>query len=378
MRSVYVFIPMENTGIKIACVAIGLFALLSTQLARAAPDLQSAETIDNVRIFKDHQKPLVFYYQKMQKRLVENENVPEFNYQVNRYIGKTITEDTDEFRVRGAIKFQTTSDFGETSYASILEQLKAKYPGKVELLPAPISNSYNKLVYATINVSETEEKAKGELEGGLVKSEKPKNSLLATEKQRFTIGLSGHDADFFWQNFEKNNLILSLAYGWSVSGVKKNAEDIWDASTYEISNTTPIKVSMKEFPALFKKNELWQNIDVAHSTITVMCYDFINLKKSPFYYVNVELRFNTLRNQSYEEKIRFTQDNEQYEAPVRFKLVNSIKDGYEYRVSRMTLDGDKTTSAWIKTTQAAIDVSLTAEELAPLNIEEEEIEDETL
>lgn len=352
--------------------------LMYAPFVSAAPDLQTAETIDDVRIFRDHQKPSVFYYQKMHKKLMENNEVPDFSYHLNRYIGRSITEDSDEFRVRGAIKFQTTSEFAETSYNKILEQLQARHSGKLELLPAPVSNSYNKLVYATVSVSETEEPIKGELEGGLVKTEKAKNSILATERQRFIIGLSGHDADFFWQNFEKDNLILSLTYGWTVTGVKKNAEDAWEEGDYEIANTIPITVSMKSFPDLFQKNELWQNMDVAHSTITVMCYDFINLQKSKLYYVNVELRFNTLRSQSYVEKVKFTQGSEVYEVPVRFKLVNSIKEGYEYRVSRMTLDGDKTTTSWIKTTQPAIDVSLTVKELEALKIEEEEIEDETL
>jgi hypothetical protein len=351
--------------------------LLCCHLSYAAPDLQTATSFGDVKVFRDHMDTTIFYYQKSQKKIVDNAGVPDFSYHINRYIGTGITGDSDAFRVRGAIKFQATTS-SDISFAELNEKIRTTYKSSVKLMPAPVVHSFNKLIYETVSVKEGEEKVTGSLESGFTTEEKSKNSIFGVENQRFTIPLSGHDANFFWDSFEQNNLVLSLSYGWSVKGVKKNAEDKWEDAVYEINNAEPIRVSMKEYPDLFRKNELWQKLDVAHSSMTVMCYDFINLKKTNLYSVLVELKFQTLRNQSYVEKVKFSSNKDTYEVNVKFKLANSTKDGYEYRVTRLTIDGDKTISPWKKATETGLDVSLSSAEIELYKLEETESDDEML
>jgi len=188
--------------------------------------------------------------------------------------------------------------------------------------------------------------------------------IFSSDAQRYTIGLTAHDAELFWQNFERDNLALSLSYGWSVKGVIKDASDEWVDSDYAIGNSLPITVSPKDYPELFKRNELWQRLQFAHSNLMVMCYDFINIENSDLYYVLVDVRFPTLRKQLYQESIKFTAGSGIYEKVIPFELANDIKEGYEYRVRRLSIDGQLTQSDWLKSSSAILDVSASESELA--------------
>ena|GEM_PF-2580324 len=350
-----------------------IFLLLTAMAAgdlRASPDLQSAESIGNIKIFKDHQNPSLIYYFKAQKSLALQDGIPDFSYHLNRYMGTRLTEDSDEFRVRGVIRFKTVEAQPSLTYQQLLQQMRERFGPKTQLLAAPVANSYYKLVYETATDDAVEPKETGEIAGNPM-PEKKLGTVFGESSQRFTIGLSGHNADLFWQAFEKNKLILSLAYGSVIVGVKRDENQQWLPAEYEIADTAPIQVSMNQFPMLFSKNELWQNREMAHSTITVMCYDFINVVKSYLHSVLVEVRFTTLRKQRYIEKVKFTADSDAYEVNVRFKLANNLQDGYEYRVTRMNQDGEKSFTDWMSTTQAVIDVSLDVDSVSATATETE-------
>ncbi|HSX85959.1 MAG TPA: hypothetical protein VLE50_11165 [Cellvibrio sp.] len=338
-----------------------LFFLLCVVIAagdlHALPDLQSAESIGNIKIFRDHENPSVIYYFKAQKSLAFQDGIPDFSYHLNRYMGTRLTEDSNEFRVRGVIRFKTIDATPSLTYQQLLQQMRERFGPTTQLVAAPVAHSYYKLVYKTATDDAVEPEETGEISGNPLPEKKP-GMVFGESSQRFTIGLSGHNADLFWQAFEKDKLILSLAYGSNIVGVKRGDNQQWLAAEYEIADAAPIQVSMNQFPILFSKNEIWQNREMAHSTITVMCYDFINVVKTHLYSVLVEVRFTTLRKQRYIEKVKFIADSDAYEVNVRFKLANNLQSGYEYRVTRMNKDGEKTVTDWMPSTQAVIDVSL--------------------
>jgi hypothetical protein len=355
----------------IAYLLCGLFSCQSN----AAPNLQEVINIDGVTIFRDHQENDVFYYHKSARKLAERGNKPDFHYSVNRYLGNIQTGDSDAFWVRGVIKFSTRSGFLETDYEQVRQQLGLRYSVSARLLAAPVIDSYNRLVYATIESSK-EQAFNGELEGGRARvdstgestgestrissdlsSNVPKGRIFAASYQRFTIGVSGNDANLFWDNFAHDNLTLSLAYGWNVSGKIQDESDNWVDSSYQINNSLPINVSAKTYPSLFKKNELWQRINHAYSSVKLMCYDFINEIESDLYYVNVELRFKTKRNQFYTQSIKFTADSDSFETDIDFALAGDIKQGYEYRIRRLSNQGELSKTEWIKSTTPWLDVS---------------------
>jgi hypothetical protein len=337
------------------------------ECAAAAPNLQDAFTISGVKAFRDHQSPHIFYYLKGEKRLFIRDKLPDFRYDVNRYIGNRQTGDTGTFSVRGVIRFQTSSEFLGTSLAEVADELAARFATNVELKAAPIAHAFNKLVYETITPVDDHENH-GEIDGGLVttvseETEESPRQRFASQRQRFTIGLETLDANFFWENFKRENLILSLAYGWEVAGVIPDNEDGWTQSTYTVANTLPIEVSPEQYPSLFSKNELWQRVEVAHSNLMVMCYDFINLAKLNLYYVIVDIRFKTLGNRIYQESVKFMSDSHEYEQQIRFQLANDLEQGYEYRIHRLYMDGTRQGTDWQSANKPVLDVSMSIDEL---------------
>jgi len=345
-------------------IAWFVFALFVGQ-TNAAPNLKQVINIDGVTVFRDHQKSDVFYYHKSARKLAERDNAPDFHYSVNRYLGNIQTGDSDAFWVRGVIKFSTISGFLETDYEQVRQQLSQRYEVSASLLAAPVVDSYNRLVYATIENS-NEQAFNGELEGGQTRVGAADEStnvstgrIFAASYQRFTIGVSGNDANLFWDNFADDNLTLSLAYGWSVIGKIQDESDNWVDSSYQINNSLPISVSAKRYPSLFSKNELWQRINHAYSSVKLMCYDFINAIETDLYYVNVDIRFKTKRNQFYTQSIKFTADSDSYETDIDFALARDIKQGYEYRVRRLSNQGELSKTKWLKSTTPWLDVSAT-------------------
>jgi hypothetical protein len=354
----------------VACLSYSLFICLFSCKSNAAPDLKEVINIDGVTVFRDHQQSDVFYYHKSARKLAERNNKPDFHYSVNRYLGNLQTGDSDVFWVRGVIKFSTRSGFLETDYEQVRQQLSLRYGVAARLLAAPVVDSYNRLVYATIDAPKGEtsnEKAfNGELEGGQThvgSADESANTstgrIFAASYQRFTIGVSGNDANLFWENFAHDNLTLSLAYGWTVGGKIQDESDNWVDSSYQINNSLPISVSAKTYPSLFSKNELWQQINHAYSSVKLMCYDFINVIETDLYYVNVDIRFKTKRNQFYTQSIKFTADSDSYETDIDFALAGDIKQGYEYRVRRLSNQGELSKTQWLKSTDPWLDVSAT-------------------
>ena len=345
------------------------------------PDLQSVMSINETAVFRDHLVPNRFYYLKSAKRLIARDNKPDFSYSVNRYMGNVRTGDQDAFWVRGVIKFSVQNEFADTNYQQLKNELIQRYGKVVELDAVPVSTSYNKLVFSTIT-EDDQQKFSGELDAG----DSDVKRIFGSRTQRFTIGVSGNDANLFWENFSRENLSLSLAYGWTIPGKVKSTEltsedEQWIDSTYQVNNTLPITVSPQQYPELFSKNELWQRTQFAHSGIKLMCYDFINLDESDLYYVNVEFRFKTKRDQFYSKSKKFKAGDEAYEADIDFALANDLKDGYEYRVRRLRLDGEMTQTDWQTSNSPWLDVSMTSAELeaySPSDEDEEPITENQL
>jgi len=367
-----------------AITAVGLVTCCTLMnYALAAPNLQDVRVQPGLIIISDHQKRDVFYYLFTGKQLLKKNDAPVFIYHLNRYLGHQQTGNRDEFWVRGVIKFSTTAATEQGSFQKARQNLITQNKRTIKLLAAPVHDSYNRLIYATVE-SDGIEGTNGELEGGFVSEQNSENpaakdtqgTLYGSRVQRYTIGLTAHDAELFWEKFHDNSLILSLAYGWSVKGMIRDLNNQWVESEYAFGDTLSIDVSPSEYPDLFSRNELWQRLRYAHSNVLVMCYDFINAENTDLYYVAVELRFPTTRNQFYKESVKFTADSDSYEKSLSFKLANDIKQGYEYRVRRLTTEGELIQSDWMTSSNAFLDVSASASVLADLNkpeLEEDEL-----
>jgi hypothetical protein len=317
-----------------------------------------------LQVFKDHQKSNTFYYAATQLELGTVKQHPAFRYDLNRYMGKKETSDKQAFRVRGILSFMVKPVVSASLYQQVREKLAKKNIGTVEVLPAPVKKFQSHLVYLVTGSDDVPESS-GTIEGGVsTETAESKNSGTGWSKRSFTIALMGIDADLFWQSFKQGSMILSLAYNWEINGVKPDNNSGWTASPYQISGTLPIDVSYAKHPNLFSRNEIWQTMSLAHTRLTVSCYDFINAIVSGLYKVTVEIRFLTERNQEYVERVKFQEKDEQYERVIKFRLPKNLQAGYDYRVQRVYVDGKVEQSEWLRHDDALLDVSLALSDLS--------------
>ena len=324
----------------------------------AAPNVDAAFKIGDVLILPDHLDANTFYYLKGNVEIAKRDDTPKFNFSINRYIGKNILGDDGAFWVRGVVKFSTVNVFGTDKYSDIKRKLQTDYGHNIKLVHAPIKNSQTKLVYKTIADQDQRE---GELNINAISSDNDgiasDVNVVVSEKRNYLLGLETHDSELFWSNFENDNLQLSVAFTWTISGKTQDQQNNWLDSVYVLNNAIPVDVSMQQYPQLFKKNELWQNVKVAHTNLMVHCYDFINSEESDLYRVDVDIRFKTLNDDYYFETVRFTKDSDEYDQEIPFRLVSEFDKGFEFRIHRMTLDGEKTVSDWAHSKGAFLDVT---------------------
>ena len=279
-------------------------------------------------------------------------------------MGKKETSDKQVFRVRGILSFAVKPSVSASLYQQVREELAKQNSGIVEVLPAPVKNFKSRLVYLIAGSDDVPESS-GTIEGGVsTETAESKSSGTGWSKRSYTIALMGIDADLFWQSFEQGRMILSLAYNWEINGVKPDNDSGWIASPYQISGTLPIDVLYEEHPNLFSRNEIWQTMSLAHTRLTVSCYDFINAIVSGLYKVTVEVRFLTERKQEYVERVKFQERDEEYERVIKFRLPKNLQGGYDYRVQRIYIDGKVDQSKWMRHDEALLDVSLTLSNLS--------------
>ena len=348
--------------------ALSIFTALICMLhwtpAYSKPDITSRFNIMGLQVFKDHQKSNTFYYATTQLELVNIKQHPAFRYDLNRYMGKKETSDKQVFRVRGILSFVVKPAVSASLYQQIREELAKQNTGIIEVLPAPVKKFQSHLVYL-ITGSDDVPDSSGTISGGVsTEFAESKSSGTGWSKRSFTIALMGIDADLFWQSFEQGRMILSLAYSWEINGVKPNNDSGWIASPYQISGTLPIDVFYDEHPSLFSRNEIWQTMSLAHTRLTVACYDFINAIASGLYKVTVEVRFMTERDQEYVERVKFQEKDEEYERIIKFRLPKNLHAGYDYRVQRIYIDGIVELSEWMRHDDALLDVSLALSDLS--------------
>ncbi|CAH1211293.1 exported hypothetical protein [Candidatus Nitrotoga sp. BS] len=351
------------TIIRTLTILTALMCLMHWTPAYSKPDVTSSFNVLGLQIFKDHQKRNTYYYATTQLELETAKQHPAFRYDLNRYMGKKETSDKQVFRVRGILSFAAKPTISASLYQQVREELAKQNTGIIEVLPAPVKKFQSHLVYL-ITGSDDVPDATGTIAGGVsTETAESKSSGTGWSKRSFTIALMGIDADLFWQSFEKGSMILSLAYNWEINGVKPENEG-WVASPYQISGTLPIDVYYDDYPGLFSRNEIWQTMSLAHTHLTVACYDFINAIASGLYKVTVEVRFLTERDQEYVERVKFQERDEEYERIIKFRLPKNLQAGYDYRVQRIYVDGKIEQSEWMKHDDALLDVSLALSDIS--------------
>ncbi len=350
-----------------------LIALLfAASVSDAAPNLRAGFVVNDIKLYPDHKDPALLYYMPSPLRLSKINDKPVFRFDLFRYVGRKETGDSAVFRVRGVLTFEIERSERLSDYQALRAAVQRKYPRAV-LRPAPITGFESKLVYRTVESDRGRQSETGSIEGGVSKvidvkagiSKAPNEEQTGPigegnwKRRRFTIGLRPRTAELFWRGFKENRLLLSLAYTWRVRGVvsdqKTNGQ--MRESTADLTDSLPITVSMTAYPDAFVKTDIGQVMEMGHTVLTVICYDFINETKPDLYSVTVEVMFRTLRGQDYVERVQFSENDESYEKEVSFRLAKNLGAGYQYRVQRLFRDGRHETTGWKRHHGQQLDVT---------------------
>lgn len=357
---------MKAGAARTALVSSTVLTIMTTTQAIADPNLNQRFEIDGVTLFPDQSKSGLFYYAPLGLRIAHRDGKPIFAYNVFRYVGRHETGDAGVFRVRGVLTFDAVRIENTDLLRKVLNKLH-KRRVNARLQPAPIKKFRSKLIYKTIEGDSKPDHSNntqssnnnGVIEGGISKPidvDQEGN----WEERGFTIGLKPKTTELFWDNFANNRLQISLSYDWKLLGVVPDEAEKgnWRVKTIDDTDTLPIEVSMRDYPSLFKRVETWQKLDMGHTNVVVLCYDFINEVVTDLYSVSVDVMFRTLRNQDYVETVKFTSSDDAFEKQISFRLAKDIDEGYKYRIHRIYKDGRVDTTAWKEFKGQQLDVTI--------------------
>jgi hypothetical protein len=324
-------------------VLLQALALASPVLAK--PDLDAAEARGGYQVFPDHRSPRVFYYAPTSLRMSVSGGKPDFHFSRNRYAGRSVTGDSGEWRSRGVLSFAVEVDAGEDKFKALAEGLRRDKGRAVDLQPMPVSGFDSHLTYVVID-SQDGQNEEGEVKGG-VTEEEPAPILRGWRKRRFTIGLQRRTTELFWDAFGEDRLVLSLAYNWRLAGVHRGEDGHWQDATRDLAGELAIRMSRRQYPGLFSKNDLNQTISAEYRKLAVQCYDFIDGLAGDIDTVRVSLRSPTINGFDEEREAIFTRGDAEYQVEVAFDLPRDPTQPLRYRVIRESPDG-KEEGPWIR------------------------------
>ena len=334
-----------------------ILVILFVNPAFAAPVWETAEIVEGMTLYKDHQDDSIYYYQPVQYQLTERAGEPQLYYYLYRYLGTTETGDYDAFKVSGVLSVDIEQRGIAVQYMRARTALRQAQPHAV-LRSVPVTAFNARLNY--VGIDDNDKEVSGSIDAttanGIEGQTAAKNGGLWNKRQ-FTIGFEPLTAELFWKNFEEENLQISLSYGVLSSGKRKNTEGAWENDEREFGNSTGILVSMQEYPDHFVRTETWQQMKRRRTDVIVSCYDFFEDASEELYRVTVEIRFRTINDQDYIERLRFTDIDDETDRTVSFKLARSMEEPYFYRVTRLYKTRPTETTDWVEHNGLLLDIT---------------------
>jgi hypothetical protein len=330
-------------------------AWLPVSTVCAAPDWSSAENVGGIPVYRDHVRQGRYYYAPAGFRLAYRDGQPEFQYKIFRYIGTRQTGDSNAFELRGILSFSMEQDIDYETLTRVKSQLRQRV-GFEWLRPLPIDNFSSALQYAVIETD-----VAGEIGGGSSAESAESGDEAVWRKRVFMIGLRPRTAELLWDGFHEGRLQLSLSYAWEAKGkVRSSSDGHWETRERVFSDAVPISLDARQFRDHFQQIDSWAGIAFDKTMVSVSCYDFIDEEPTELYRVTVEIKFRTLRDQDYVEKVTFQRGELNFEKDVSFRLAKDLEQPYQYRVTRIFSSGRPTEqTGWLQHSGQHLDITTT-------------------
>lgn len=325
--------------------------------AFTAPVWETADIVEGLAVYRDHQDRNIYYYQPTQYDLTERDGSPQVYYYLYRYMGTEETGDRGAFDVSGILSIDVEQRGIEAQYMLARTAIRRRNPSAV-LRSVPVTAFEATINYVAIDSNNEEVTGSADAIGTSdLEGETASKQGGLWNKRRFTIAFEPLTAELFWKNFEEDNLQLSLSYGVLSAGKRKNENGEWEVDKREFGNSSSILVSMNEHPDHFIKIETWQLMKRRRTDVIVMCYDFFEDGAEDLFRVTVEVRFRTINDQDYIEKIRFSGVDDETEQTVSFKLARNLDEPFYYRITRLYKTRPAETTDWVEHNGLLLDIT---------------------
>lgn len=312
-------------------VLIGLASIV-----QAAPDLGQYRDIEGVRLYRDHQKPSLWYLAPAAPVLrQQGDGAPDYDLTLYRYFGRKGTGDAGSFWARGVLTLGVERSREPAVSGRIRKALRHAGVRSPRLRTMPVSASRVTLLFAD-------------------------QSLFWEHGVRWQGGavvlpLDTHMAQVLWDAVEAGQTQVSLSVDETLSGVRQKAE-VWEAAHAGLSWALPVAMDMAAHPDRFQRYDLGGRMKIGYTGLDVFCFDFLEGLENGLYAKIVEVAIPT-RSRELVETVTFKDDGE-YRARIEFKLAKDLDRPYRVRILRVWEDGREEAGPWEeKTGETLLDIT---------------------
>jgi hypothetical protein len=310
------------------------------------------------------------------KLVTDKDGKPDFKFIQMRYAGTRATDDQGVFNLKSLLAFRVANHKpSRQKIDSIKQVIKLEGTSIKSLKPIAISNLKAELIHAadTNNIDSLSTKYN---DGFFESTDKKSTSTNWTERD-FILRLNNTDAQIFWEGFQTNQPTISVNYTYSskmftsksesylASGSTdlskeleekyKENDSIPDQNILEMvvnSGSIAIEIDTEKWPDLIKQIDINERTPAGYPVLDVYCYDFNSELNHDLYAKRIEIKAVGVNNSAVEFKYTFkNSEPDVYAKNIKFKYAIKLDQPYQYRVTKIYLDGLYQRSEW--TTKAS-------------------------
>jgi hypothetical protein len=315
-----------------------IICFFSAVTAVASPNLDHYQDIEGVRVYKDHQKSNLFYLAPGMPVLeTKSDNLPDYFFEIYRYMGRKGTSDSGKFWVKGVLNIGIQSGREKKVTKKIKKKLSQehniKYP---KLRSMPVVKTDGKLLFSDQEVKWSQ---------GTRWSQK-----------KIIVPLDDTISQILWKAVKAGQTLISVQIEQSLAGVKKDKDNKWGKVNVPISYTLPVKLDKAAYPSLFSQTDLGGRMIKGYTGIDIFCFDFLENLDENLYAKIVEIAIPAPKKPLV-ESVTFKKKSD-YRTRIKFKLAKDLNIGYKVRITRVFLDGKSEEGQWnMRKGEAMLDIT---------------------
>lgn len=292
--------------------------------AAAAPDLESYQDIDGVRIYQDHEHKTIWYPSPAPPALDEGpDQVPDYSLDFYRYLGRSGTGDQEVYWSKGVFSAGIQRGRDPDTPRRIRKVLQSKGISSPRLLSMPVSETRITLLFSDHSRTWT------------------RKSRWSSE--RMVLALDPKPAQILWESVSAGQTLISISVEERLAGVRRK-DEAWVESETVLVSTIPVTLDIEKYPASFRKTDLGGRMVKGYTGLDVFCFDFLERPDGALYAKIVEVAIPTA-GRDLVEALTFRPDGI-YRFRINFRLAKDLDRPYRMRITRVLKDGRRLVGRW--------------------------------